>query len=94
MSKKKELDLKFSSKYKKDFKKYRNNPLKVKKIYVVVDMLINEIPLPKEYKPHMLKGNYKGYMECHIEDDLLLVWFDKERGVIKLVRLGTHSELF
>lgn len=33
-------------------------------------------------------------MECHIEDDWLLIWFDKEEDVIKLVRLGSHSELF
>ena len=71
-TRKKELEVKFSSKYKKDFKKYRNNPAKVKKIYEVVDMLRKEMSLPKEYKPHMLIGNYKGLMECHIDSDLLL----------------------
>ena len=24
----------------------------------------------------------------------LLIWYDKEAGIIKLVRLGSHSELF
>lgn len=33
-------------------------------------------------------------MECHVENDTLLIWFDKENGIIELVRLGSHSELF
>ena len=33
-------------------------------------------------------------MECHIEDDTLLIWFDKKKDVIELVRLGSHTELF
>ena len=33
-------------------------------------------------------------MECHIENDTLLIWLDKTENLIKLVRLGTHSELF
>lgn len=33
-------------------------------------------------------------MECHIKGDFLLIWYDKESGIIKLVRIGSHSELF
>ncbi len=33
-------------------------------------------------------------MECHIKGDFLLIWYDKEAGIIKLVRMGSHSELF
>jgi len=42
----------------------------------------------------MLSGNYKGFMECHVEDNFLLIWIDETSDVIKLVRLGTHHELF
>lgn len=35
-----------------------------------------------------------GYMECHIENDLLLIWLDETADVMKLVRFGSHSELF
>jgi mRNA interferase YafQ len=42
----------------------------------------------------MLAGNYAGYMECHIESDFLLIWFDPDTDSIDLVRLGSHSELF
>lgn len=33
-------------------------------------------------------------MECHVKNDLLLIWLDETENIIKLVRLGTHSELF
>lgn len=33
-------------------------------------------------------------MECHIEGDFLLIWFDEENNIIALFRLGSHSELF
>ena len=60
----------------------------------VLNMLQSEIPIGPEYDPHMLTANYVGYMECHIEGDFLLIWFDREADQIDLVRLGSHSELF
>jgi mRNA interferase YafQ len=83
-----------TGKFRKDFKKYRNRPSKVEKIYTVLDILKEGNELPKEYRPHMLTGDYRGYMECHIESDLLLIWLDMEEDIIKLIRLGSHSELF
>ena len=80
--------------YKKDFKKYRNIPSKVDKIFTVVNILKKGKKIPKEYFPHKLEGVYKGCMECHIENDLLLIWFDTKKNLIKLIRLGSHSELF
>lgn len=68
-------------------------PEKVEKIYGVIEMLKQEKPLPKEYKAHQLIGNYKGVHGVP-ESDLLLIWWIKEKGVIKLVRLGSHSKLF
>jgi mRNA interferase YafQ len=55
-----------TGKFKKDFKKYRNIPSKVEKIYAVLNMLKAGVKLPKEYKRHVLTGNYKGCMECHV----------------------------
>jgi len=81
-----------TSQFKRDFKKYRHNPEKVEAFKKVADMLINETPLPAEYKAHYLKGEYKGCLECHIDSDYLLVWIDGD--VIDLVRIGSHSELF
>ena len=86
--------LRYSTQYKKDFKRYRYRPDKLKIILEVFKMLENEEELPKELKAHKLKGQYKGCIECHIEDDLLLIWLDEESDFIYILRLGTHSELF
>lgn len=83
-----------TTQYRKDLKRYRNQPKKLDALQEVLRMLQNEQPIPADYKPHMLLGQYKGCMECHIQGDFLLIWFDEERGIIELVRLGTHSELF
>lgn len=84
--------LKITSQFKKDLKKYQNQPQRIQKLKVVLGHLEREEIIPAEYKPHKLLGNYKDCMECHIESDTLLIWIDEE--IIKLLRLGTHSELF
>lgn len=86
--------LRYSTQYKKDFKKYRNKPQKLEKLLNVFRMLENEIELPVELKAHKLIGKYKGCMECHIEGDFLLIWMDEELEIIEIIRLGSHSELF
>lgn len=87
-------DLQPTTQYRKDLKRYKNQPKKLDALREVLEMLQREQPIPAEYKPHMLWGQYKGCMECHIQGNFLLVWFDPERDIIELVRLGTHSELF
>ena len=42
---------------------------------------------------HALGGKWKGYRECHIRADLLLI-YRKFNQTLLLVRLGSHSELF
>lgn len=86
--------LHYSTQYKKDFKRYRNQPGKLQKLLEVLRLLENEKTLPPEFKPHFLAGDYKGCMECHIEGDLLLIWMDADENIIDLIRLGSHSELF
>ena len=86
--------LKPSTQYKKDYKRFRNNPKKLEKLFKILELLKNELPIPEENFPHRLKGQYSGYMECHIEGDFLLIWFDPNTDEIDLVRLGSHSELF
>jgi len=51
--------------------------------------------IPVFMKPHKLKGNYQDNWECHIKPDLLIIWIQIESPkTIRLVRLGSHSELF
>ncbi len=84
-------EIRYSGQFKKDLKRFRHDILKLTRLHAVVELLKNEQPLPQELKAHMLKGRLKGYMECHIENDLLLLWYDEDSDTIVLARLGSHS---
>ena len=86
--------LRYSTRFKKDAKRFRNQPQKMEKVAKILEKLQNEEPIPPKFKPHMLTGNYQGCMECHIEDDFLLIWIDESSDTIGVLRLGSHSELF
>ena len=87
-------ELSYTRQFKKDLKRYINQPKKLRVLNAVLDMLRNEIALPEKYRLHTLKGEYSGCMECHIEGDFLLIWYDEESSTLALLRLGSHSELF
>jgi len=86
--------LKISGQFKKDLKRYKHKPSKITALENILGYLQRGDDIPQEYNPHMLTGNYKGHMECHVENDLLLIWFDRDSDTVVLVRFGTHSELF
>lgn len=87
-------ELRYTGQFKKDLKRYQNNLKKLKELNAVLDMLRTETPLPAKYRLHELHGDYAGCLECHIEGDFLLIWFDEINDVIALYRLGSHSEVF
>ena len=61
----------------------------------VVDLLSEEGTLPEEYKPHLLRDEYAGLWECHIEEDWLLVWMQNDKKLtLLLTNTGTHQYLF
>jgi len=83
-----------TTQYRKDYKRIKNDSRKVEALKKVLLMLQNEQPIPEEFYPHPLHGDYKGCMECHIQGDFLLIWIDETNDIIELVRIGSHSELF
>lgn len=87
-------ELRFSTQYKKDAKRFRNQPQKMEKVAEILRKLRDEEPIPEINHPHMLAGNYAGCMECHIEGDFLLIWIDENEKTVGVLRLGSHSELF
>ena len=89
-----EYTLKQSSQFKKDLKTVKFDEHKLDELQKVLEHLGRTGEVPAEYHPHSLKGRYKHCMECHVEDDFLLIWKDPEQKIIRLVRLGSHSKLF
>ena len=88
------MRLKQSGQFKKDLKRYIHVPSKMKALKEVTTYLEKTGTVPRKFFPHKLSGIYQGFMECHIEDNFLLIWIDEMADVVKLVRLGTHHELF
>lgn len=76
--------------FKRDFKKHGDLDMV---LIEILYLLLNDKPLPQQYKDHDLIGNWKGFRECHIKPDLLLI-YRKNDDLLQLVRLGSHSELF
>lgn len=87
-------ELTYTTKFKKDLKRYKKQTSKINLLKSVLLQLQEKGSVDKSYKPHLLIGNYKGCMECHIENDFLLLWINDAEKTISLVRLGSHSEIF
>ena len=61
----------------------------------VVDTLRRGITLDEKYHDHELTGNYKGFRECHVKPDWLLIYLiEGDILTLTLVDTGTHSDLF
>lgn len=60
----------------------------------IVRLLAADEALPERNRDHALTGDWIGFRECHIRPDLLLIYEKEGQDVLRLVRLGSHSELF
>jgi mRNA interferase YafQ len=60
----------------------------------IAGMLAGDRPLAAKHRDHTLAGNWKGHRECHLKPDLLLIYTLPNQQTLRLVRMGTHSELF
>jgi len=89
--------LDFTTKFKRDLKKVKSNKKDFELTVAVLKILESKgvSGISKNLRPHRLKGNYKDNWECHIKPDLLIIWIQIESPkIIKLVRIGSHSDLF
>ena len=89
------LMIDYTKTFRKDFQKCKKRGLDVSLIESVLEMIINDKPLPSRYRNHILSGNYSGCRECHIKPDWIMIYrIDFERNMVILLRTGTHSDLF
>ncbi len=83
-----------TKRFDKQYKKISKNTKDIVLVDEVIAKLLSGEKLEKKYKDHLLKGNYKGYRECHIKPDLLLI-YKKQDDILLLtgVKIGSHSEI-
>lgn len=82
--------------FRKSFKRIRSHKdFKANVFGFIVEELANDRELDKKYKDHDLIGYYAGYRECHLQNDILLI-YKKEKDILILILadIGSHSELF
>jgi len=60
----------------------------------IIVLLASDVPLPPKFSDHPLSGEWKGYRDCHVRPDLLLIYRKQDDNSLVLARLGSHSELF
>jgi mRNA interferase YafQ len=87
--------IKLTGSFRKDLKLDKRRGLSLSDLYTVVGMLEKDEPLPANLRNHLLSGDYKGYWECHINPNWLLLYEkDTEIRIISLYRTGTHADIF
>lgn len=77
----------------KDLSKAKMSDKHLSKFIEYLHVLSIQSALPAEAKDHRLKGEWNDFREFHISGDLLVI-YQIENEVIKLVRLGSRSQLF
>jgi mRNA interferase YafQ len=55
--------------------------------------LVSDTPLAQKYRDHPLSGERSGFRDCHVRPDLVLIYERPDGQTLRLVRLGSHSEL-
>lgn len=86
----------YAKKFRKSIKKLeRSGNFNSEETEKVMQKLIDGQKLESKYQDHFLEGECGGNKECHIKNDLLLIYeIDKEKSLIIFVNIGSHQELF
>lgn len=84
--------VKFTTAYKKGYKRAKKRGLNLQLLDDVVDELRQGHRLTAQYRDHALHGNWEGFRECHIQPDWLLIYLiEDDILTLTLVETGTHS---
>jgi len=87
--------VKYTTQFKKDYKLAKRQNKNLQLLKDLVALLSDGKPLPEKYNDHPLQGTWKGFRECHILPDWLLIYkLEDDVLVLTMVRTGSHSDLF
>ena len=81
--------------FKRDFKREAKGPHSAvldTDLRQIIAALANDQPLEPKHRDHALSSNWKGYRDCHVRPDLVLI-YRLDDDLLILARLGSHSEL-
>ena len=87
------LTRRYTSIFKKDYKRKQKRGYDKGKLRHIIDLLLNEKPLPETYNDHPLRGQFVGSRDCHIDPDRILIDTISGNELIHY-RTGSHDDLF
>jgi len=84
----------YEKRYRKQYKLLQKREYNMSLLDEVVLKLANGEKLPEKYKDHPLQGDRRGYRDCHIQGDWVLI-YKIDKGILTLVlsETGTHSDI-
>jgi mRNA interferase YafQ len=88
--------IEWTTQFKRDFRRESKGQYRATlddDLFPVIEDLANDQPLATRYRDHSLSNNWKDHRDCHIKPDLVLIYQKPDKKTIRLVRLGSHSEL-
>ena len=86
--------IKRTAKFRKDYKRLKKRGYDMSLLEAVVKKLANGIPLPPQYRDHKMHGDKRGYRNCHVLNDWVLLYkIEKNILTLILAETGTHSDI-
>lgn len=86
-----------SSAFKRDYKREAKGQHRATlddNLIPVLMTLADDQPLEPRHRDHDLSGEWAGYRDCHVKPDLVLIYRKPDADILRLARLGSHSEIF
>ena len=89
------MEIKTTSKFRKDLKQAKKKGLNIDLLQKVVDDLASGKKLDERHHDHALVGDWVSFRKCHIQPDWLLIYkISGDALILTLTRTGSHSDLF
>jgi mRNA interferase YafQ len=82
-----------SKAFRRDAKGLQKRGKDAERLRAVVDALRHRQSLDPRHRDHALGGDWKGFRDCHVESDWVLI-YRLDDDTVYLARTGSHSDLF
>ena len=88
------LDALYTKPFRAQYKLLKRRGMDMGRLTDVMEMIINETPLPPKQCNHPLSGKWKGSFDCHFHGDWVLICkLNHENRTVTFQATGNHSDL-
>jgi mRNA interferase YafQ len=82
-----------TAQFERDAKRQEKRGKAMERLEAIVELIRTRQPLESKHRDHALGGGWKGWRDCHIEPDWILI-YKREHATLTLGRTGSHSDVF